>query len=561
MKFRHALLASLLAAPLLPVAATENVQAAADCAAAATLFRIDGLDVTVSEAVAKEAAIGRSDVSPVAHCVVQGKLDQRTGADGQPYAISFELRLPENWNGGFVHQFNGGNDGRVVPALGQVLGGDRSQTALGRGYAVVSSDAGHDGGAVKDAGLAGGARFGFDPQARRDYGYGAVARLNPVAVQMVEAFYGQPVQRSYGLGSSNGGRHAMVAAVRMPDAFDGLLIAYPGFNLPKAAVQHAHDLKALAAISGDIRTSLSKDDTDVLAKGILAACDGLDGLTDGLAQDIDACQTAFDVSALACKAGQETGCLSQPKIEALQTMLKGPHNSKGEQLYAPWVWDAGMASSNWRMWRVNSEAEAFANLPRIVALGAPSLAQIFTTPPTRVDGSPEALMAYLAAFDFDTDAPKIFAKTDAFPESAMEFMTPPGADNPDLAAFRAAGGKIVLFHGAGDPVFSIRDTDAWFERLPANAGADLDGFIRYYRIAGMPHGASGPTADGFDFFASLTDWVEQGKAPGAVIASVTDGNKEGIAALGKVTRKLCPHPQIARYTGSDPASAESFTCQ
>ncbi|MFN7177655.1 MAG: tannase/feruloyl esterase family alpha/beta hydrolase, partial [Thermaurantiacus sp.] len=126
---------------------------------------------------------------------------------------------------------------------------------------------------------------------------------------------------------------------------------------------------------------------------------------------------------------------------------------------------------------------------------------------------------------------------------------------------RAAGGKIVLFHGAGDPVFSIRDTDTWFEKLSANAGAELDGFIRYYRIAGMPHGASGPTADGFDFFASLTDWVEKGEAPGAVIASVTDGNKEGIAALGKVTRKLCPHPQVARYTGSDPALAESFTCQ
>ncbi len=183
---------------------------------------VAGLNVT--EAVATPA----TDEMPVAHCIVRGLTGQRTGVDGKSYAIRFELRLPDTWNGRFVHQFNGGNDGTVVPALGPVMGGDKKQTALSRGYAVVSSDAGHDGKAYAERGIAGGAAFGFDPQARIDYGYGAVAKLQPLARAAVETYYGKPVAFAYGMGSSNGGRHALVAASRMPAAFDGLLAGYPG---------------------------------------------------------------------------------------------------------------------------------------------------------------------------------------------------------------------------------------------------------------------------------------------------------------------------------------------
>ncbi|HMQ57118.1 MAG TPA: tannase/feruloyl esterase family alpha/beta hydrolase [Rhizobiaceae bacterium] len=236
--------------------------------------------------------------SPRPHCKVTGRMNERKGADGRDYALSFELRLPDEWNGRFVHQFNGGNDGEVKPAIGPLLGGNKGDTALSRGYAVVSSDAGHDGKQVTDAGLAGGARFGFDPQARRDYGYGAVAALNPVAEQLVERYYREPIAFSYGVGSSNGGRHAMVAAARMPDAFDGLLIGYPGFNLPRAALQHALDVQSFRQVSDDLKTAFSREELGFVAGRVLAACDALDGLEDAMINDVDACQTAFDPQAL-----------------------------------------------------------------------------------------------------------------------------------------------------------------------------------------------------------------------------------------------------------------------
>ena len=99
------------------------------------------------------------------HCILSGTVDQRTGIDGHAYAIQFELRLPDNWNGRFLHQVNGGNDGVVVPALGDKPDGlvSGGLTPLSRGFAVLSSDSGHAGNdpTNKAHSLAAGAVFGL----------------------------------------------------------------------------------------------------------------------------------------------------------------------------------------------------------------------------------------------------------------------------------------------------------------------------------------------------------------------------------------------------------------
>lgn len=521
----------------------------------ATDFGVTNVRITSTEAIAANPDFG------VAHCSVAGVTGEHIGADGVDYGIEFELRLPDEWNERFVHQFNGGNDGSVVPAVGRLLGGDDSDTALSRGYAVVSSNAGHRGNANPDAGLAGGARFGFDAQARRDYGYQAVATLNPLAEAMVEAYYDTAIEYSYGVGGSNGGRHAMVAASRMPDAFDGLLAGYPGFNLPKAAIQHAWDVQAFHAVNGNVRSAFSREDLNRVALNILAQCDNLDGLTDNWVADVDACQRKYNPDWLQCSPGQTRGCLSAAQVTALKTIHRGPHNSAGEQLYSDWAWDSGIGSGDWRFWKLESPIPPWGNNSLIAVMGSSSLAQLFTTPPTRVEGSPQALEAYLLAFDFDRDAPLVRASNSQFPESAMDFMTPPGADNPELENFRDAGGKLIVFHGVSDPVFSVRDTTRWYQKLDANNGNSAEAFARYYRIPGMPHGAGGPAPDDFDFFSALVDWVEHGKQPEVIIAGVSVDHADGQSALGNVTRKLCPYPLVARFDGGDASLASNFVCR
>ena len=528
--------------------------AAFDCADVATHdFGVE--DLVITEALAE--AVGEN--APVAHCLVRGHIAERTGMDGNTYRISFELRLPDDWNGRFVHQFNGGNDGAVVPAMGNLLNADPSDTALARGYAVVSSDAGHDGSVHPEAGLAGGAKFGFDPQARSDYGYGAVMKLNPVATTMVEAYYGDAIAYSYGVGGSNGGRHAMVQATRSPDAFDGILAGYPGFNLPRAAIQHAWDVQSFNAINGDVRKAFTPEDMKLVSTAILSACDGLDGLEDGIIGDSPACQSAFDISTLACEGNDTETCLTAAQVEALRRIHAGPTNSKGEALYSSWAWDRGLETGDWRFWKLESPIPPWDNLPLIATMGASSLATIFSNPPVEVGGDPASLEQFLLDFDFDTDA-TVTATDATYTESPVEFMTPTDIDNPELAAFKAAGGKMIVFHGISDPVFSVMDTINWYEKLDANNGGTAEDFVTLYTVPGMGHGPGGAATDKFNAFDALVDWVENGNQPGPLVATTTPDN-EYVPELAGVTRKLCPYPAIARYTGGDAASQESFTCE
>jgi hypothetical protein len=514
--------------------------------------------VTITEAVEKAAG---EDEAAVAHCLVRGQTADRQGIDGKTYAIRFELRLPVDWNARFVHQFNGGNDGAVVPALGVLPGGRKTETALGRGYAVISSDAGHDGRANPDRGLAGGAAFGFDPGARRDYGYGAVATLQPIAEQIVETHYGKPIAFRYGLGSSNGGRHAMVAAMRMPDVFDGLLVGYPGFNLPRAAVQHALDIQAWTSVDQDIAKSFSREDLQLVADGVRRACDGLDGVQDGVVADADTCERTFDIASLVCPDDAGSGCLTTAQVGALKMSFAGPQDVDGNPLYSRWVFDTGIASANWRTWKIESPIEAWKNRPIIGVMGASSLAQVFTTPPTAVGGTPEELIAFLRDFDIARDGTKIFATDATYQESAMDFMVPPGTADPKLDAFQQAGHKMIVFHGNSDPVFSVADTVDWYRKLDENHDGSASDFVRLYRIPGMPHGASGPSFNDFDFFSPLVEWVENGKAPEAIAAGVTADNEEA-AHLRDQRFVYCPYPSVTRASDDPNASGEGrYACR
>lgn len=509
---------------------------------------------------AKEMSIGKD--SPVAHCLVEGAAAERTGQDGKPYAIHFEFRLPDDWNGRFVHQFNGGNDGNVVPAFGLPGHGNPARSPLAQGYAVLSSDAGHDGKANPDAGLAGSNMFGLDPEARDFYGYKAVETLTPIAKDFLKAFYGSGPQYSYGVGCSNGGRHGFVAASRLGKDYDGILAGAPGFDLPKAAIQHALDIQQLHAINNDVRKALTVEDQHIVAQHILSACDKLDGVEDGIVSDTAACQKAFDPQSMICKPGQNSSCLSAEKVKALTTMLAGPKNSKGEQLYSDWSWDPGIGGGNWRFWKIESPIPPWDHMPLIAVMGAGSLAQIFTTPPTQVAGDPASLEKFLLSFDFDKDAPKIFATDGKFTESAMSFMTPPDVASPKLADFEAAGHKMIVYHGVGDPVFSFNDTRNWYERLQANYGGKADHFVELYPVPGMTHCEGGPATDQFDLFSKLVGWVEKGEKPGPVTAALNPENKDVPASWPKDrTRKLCPYPQVARYKGGNPEEAASFACE
>ena len=510
------------------------------------------------------AAVAAGPIVPnghavVAHCLVKGQMKPRKGGDGQDYAIGFEMRLPQAWNGRFYHQANGGIDGVVQPALG-ALGGGPVTGALAQGFAVISSDAGHTGRQNP--------RFGADPQARADYGYQAVGALTPMAKGLIATAYGKGPDRSYIGGCSNGGRHAMVAAARYGDHYDGFLVGAPGYRLPYSALAQlwaapqwrklatadatmAHPFAPNAKIP-DLGTALNAAERATVARGVVARCDALDGAADGIVADTAACQAAFNLERDVPTCGGERNgqCLTSAQKGLLGAVFAGGKTPGGQTIYSAFPWDTGISGANWAQWKfVNSQVLD------------PAAGYIFMTPPRSLD-----------PFKVDVEeGVKAITATDAtFRESAAAQITMPGNDNPvNLAALRARGAKMVLYHGVSDAIFSASDTAAFMQRLDRAQGGQAADFARYFPVPGMAHCSGGPATDQFDALTPLVRWVEQGEAPSGLTARARGAGSAGgvntevpTGWAANRSRTLCPWPKVSRYNGSGSLDdAASFTCR
>jgi feruloyl esterase len=514
--------------------------------------RIAYPDTTITAANAIAAGVLTVGGKPVpAHCQLRGEMLRRTGADGKPYAIGFEMRLPVAWNGRFFYQANGGVDGSVVTATGPVGGGGPLDNALNQGFAVLSSDAGH-GTPTPD--------FGIDPQARLDYGYQAVGKLTPMAKAVLQTAYGKAPDRSYIGGCSNGGRHTMVAAARYADQYDGFLVGDPGFRLPLAAIANIAGGKTYASLAGtpgDLGSGFTQAERTLVSNAVLAKCDALDGVKDGLVQDTGACQAAFDLArdVPTCAGARDGTCLSATQKSAIAGLFAGAKTETGTKIYASFPWDAGLATAGWASWKFSS--------PLTRDAGAVGL--IWSVPPENpatFDGSAFALNGNL-----DTMLARVGATSATYPESALSFMLPPQPSN--LSKLKNRGAKMLVYHGTSDPIFSSDDTTAWYESLRTANGGDASNFARFFRIPGMNHCAGGPSTDQFDALTPLVNWVEKGQAPDVLQASARGaGNAGGVngdvptAWSAARTRPLCAYPKVATYKGSgDVEQAANFTCQ
>lgn len=531
--------ATNLAAIALMISTVPVLAQAGDCTGL-KIAKIAGTAIQSAEAVA--AGSVPADGSPGASssssaqklpkfCMVRGVINDRTGADRKHYGIRFELRLPANWNGKFFFQSGAGSDGILRPATGMINA--VTPPALARGYAVVSDDGGHEG--FSDT------SFGHEQQARLDYAYNSTPEVARVAKQLVASYYGKPAVHSYIVGCSNGGREAMMAVERNPLEFDGAVAGDPGFRLTYSAVAEAWDTQTYSAIApkdaqGDpiLSKSFSNADLKLVADAVLAKCDALDGIKDGEINNFAACK--FDPAEIECKGGKDASCLTHEQVGALKRSFGGAHDSHGKPLYSSWPYDAGIADMGWRMWKLGTSETAKANAMN-TTMGAASTTDYFVHP--YVQG------LNLMNMDFDRAAEQVDAT--ARINDAVD---------TDLSTFAARGGKLLIYEGLSDPVFSADDILNYYQRfLRDNGGPEKARAVaRLFMIPGMTHCGGGPATDTFDALEALEKWVEQGKAP----ESITATGK----AFPKRTRPLCAYPQYAAYNGTgDPEDGGNFTCK
>jgi len=504
---------------------------------ALTSLKLPGVDLKVIEAKAVPAGPfsqghrGRAVDLP-AHCLWRAEINPRTGVDGKHYGIGFELRLPVAWNGKFFFQGGGGMDGLVRPAIGVMPnGGSTAPVALARGYAVASTDAGHEG-------LDG--SFGADQQARIDYYYNAIEQVTEVAQRVLPIYYGSVLKRSYFLGCSNGGRQALIAAQRFPLLFDGVVSGDPAFDLTRAAVAEMWDdatyLK-LAPKNGNgvpiLSRAFSDADLKLLGDSVLAKCDALDGVKDGSIDRPEACH--YDPAVLTCKGAKQADCLSAEQVSALKTAFGGPKNSDGSPLYSDWPYDSGLGTMGWRWWKLGTSETGQSNAANMT-LG------IEATKSIHMDVYHSTLD--VNHFDFDHAAEKMKSV------SGMEDAT-----YTAMTSFYGHGGKLILFTGMSDPIFSANDLIRYYRKLEANndGAAATNQWAKLYLIPGMNHCGGGPALDDFDPLTALDNWVEKG--------DLTPMTAKGTSFPGR-TRAMCAYPEYPHYVGSGSVDdARNFKCE
>lgn len=442
--------------------------------------------------------------------------------------IRFEVWMPsKGWNGRF--------DGIGNVAFGGFLMYGSLVSAVRAGFAVASTDTGHVA-PGNDASWAVG-----HPEKVKDFGYRSVHLMTEVSKEIVRDFYGHPPDRSYFIGCSTGGRQALMEAQRFPDDYDGIIAGAPAIFQTHF---QSYGIWIAQATIEDPASYIPANKLALIHNAVVAACDTLDNVRDGILNDPRQCH--FNPKALLCGKADSDRCLTSPQVAALAKIYAGPHNSEGKAIFP------GFMPGSELGWSDSVAGPAPGKAGRI-AFGE----QFFSN---MVFGNPKW---DFRTFNFDRDV----RVADARLASILN------ATNPDLAAFKARGGKLILFHGWADAEIPPLNTVNYFKSVEARLGQQqTQSFVHLYMVPGMGHcgGGTGPDSFGWfpvanpdpgkSIFGALEQWVEHGVAPQAITA--TKYAKDMDASSGvEMTRPLCPFPEVARYKGSgDIHDAANFVC-
>jgi feruloyl esterase len=554
-------------APQSGFAATPPDPAAA-CAKLATLtdFPVAPTQITLAKFIPGGTASADGVALPD-HCQVQGIINKRIGVDGFRYGDSFEVRLPAQWNGRFMFQGGGGTEGAVPPATGNA---GTLSPALAHGWAVASQDGGHEN---KDLPVSN--QFFLEPQAVADHAYRSIDVTTQTAKFLIDAYYGRGPDHSYFVGCSTGGRQGMVFSQNFPDYYDGIVAGDPVYDLEAIALTEDWGVQAIAAItpapiqkfpngSPVLYPAFPVEDQNLFTSAVLAACDRLDGLADGVVDNLPACWAKFDPATfvfpetgqpLQCTGAKTATCLSSAQINAVKKINQGPRNALGQPIKAPaataardhadntvfgYAYDGGfMAATGIPSRKIGTPTTP----PGDFALGLGQIPHIWLSP---ANPGADPLR-----FDFDKDIGNLNKSTPMVTYSA----------STDLTKFKNRGGKIIWYHGVSDPGPPVQGTIAYYSALTARHGGleQTKAFARLFLIPNMGHCRGGPATDQFDMLTPLVSWVEQGTAPDRIIASGT----RFTSSPATRSRPLCPYPQETRYVGlagGDLGDATNYTC-
>ena len=406
-----------------------------------------------------------------AYCKIRGYISGQVG---------FELRMPtEDWNDRLLFQGCGGFCG----SLRQI---EDCNDALARGYACVTTDLGHRSTPIDG-------KWAYNNRrAEIDFYYRATHVTTVAAKAIIEHLSGKPPVWSYIRGCSTGGRQGLISAQRFPEDFDGVIAGAPAGVSPGGGLHLIWS--ALANQSVDGSSILSEADVELLHGRVLDSCDEVDGVRDGIIADPRRCE--FEPDSLVCSGRKRDGCFSEEQVRVIKNIYSGAIDSEGRPAYRAVPMPG--SEPHWVPAYVNDNGP-----PIYYLFGGDFFRYLAFDEDPGPTWNPED-------FDMQRDLPRL---------RFMRMLN--NAANPDLNAFSASGGKLILFQGWSDesvPPLSIVDYFELAQRT-MGGGKAMDELVRLYMLPGVAHCGGGEGPDSVDFLTMLERWVEQGVAPGRAVAS------------------------------------------
>ena len=485
------------------IALPSTIPSAASCASILSLILPD-TEITAAQLIPADPDSGLPE-----YCDVLGFTQQTIGID---------VRMPTQWNGKMYFAGNKGFAGHIRYD---------TSTGLSRGYATVSTDGGHQDQDILDASWALNNR-----QAEISFGFRAVHDTTIIGKEIISDYYGNAPKHSYFDGCSTGGGQALHEAELFPEDYEGYISGDPVLDFTGTMMMFNWKMQAMHATPTS--TLLTLDSLPTIGSAVLAKCDAIDGLVDGLISDPLKCN--FEPATLLCKNGESSNCLSKPQVEALRLIYQGPRNIFGLQLY-PGLSKGGetpdLSGNGW---------DSMINTP-----DSPSEDYLLQDQFFRYLAFPIDNPNYdWRTFNFTTDPPRL-----AFMGSILN------ATETDLSRFRKLGRKLIIYHGWSDETVAPVRTIEYYRAVRAQLGSEkTKDSVRLFMAPGMFHCNGGPGPDTFDTLTALEHWVENGVAPEQMESTHFDDNGNPDR-----TRPLCAYPKVAQYTGSGSIDdAANFSC-
>jgi hypothetical protein len=361
----------------------------------------------------------------------------------------------------------------------------------------------------------------------RNFAHVGIHEMTVTGKALTQAMYGVAPRYSYFNGCSTGGRQGLMEAQRYPQDYNGIMSAAPAINWNRFHLQHLWGPVVMNAAGNPVAPCKLTAAT----AAAIAACDGIDGVKDGVLEDPKRC--TYDPNPLVGTSAGDCGSFTEADVNVIRKLWEGPRRADGSFM---WYGLARGADMN-ALWP--SRGTPLRPVPFGLAM---DWYRYFLTQDPKFDANTVTPAAYERLWD----------------QSVEQYANVIATDNPDLTAFRDRGGKVIVWHGWADQLITAEGSIDYYTRVQQEMGGakKTSEFIRLFMAPGVTHcaGGAGPQPGGL--MEALLAWVEDGKAPEMLPATRRD-------QTGAVTRSrpLCAYPLVAKYKGSGSTDeASNFVC-